>query len=151
MRTLLNILWHFPLFGFVTAATCYLIGLILVATVVAAPIGSGLMEYGKFLLSPFSSAMVSKNDLDIEQNEAWKAYGTIITICYLPFGIMLAMAGIIQALFLCLTIVGIPFAVIIAKSMSTMLNPVNKKCVSRSTKQELDRRKGAMELDKLRR
>jgi uncharacterized membrane protein YccF (DUF307 family) len=149
MRTLLNIIWHFPLFGFLSAGTCYLLGLLLVVTVIGAPIGTGLMEYAKFLMAPFSKSMVTKKDLQIEENEAWKTYGTIVTICYLPFGLMLAAVGVIQALFLCITVVGIPFAAIIAKSMTTIINPVNKKCVSRSAKAELDRRKGAAEIDAL--
>jgi len=52
MRTLGNILWHFPFFGFVNAIVVYLFGLILTATVVAAPIGLGLMRFGKFLFAP---------------------------------------------------------------------------------------------------
>ncbi|MCW5775741.1 MAG: YccF domain-containing protein [Phycisphaeraceae bacterium] len=41
MRTLGNILWHFPFFGFVNAIIVYFFGLLLTITVVAAPIGSG--------------------------------------------------------------------------------------------------------------
>jgi uncharacterized membrane protein YccF (DUF307 family) len=83
MRTLGNILWHFTFFGFVTAALYWLLGLLLTATVVAAPIGFGLMEFGKFLLAPFGHAMVSKADLKIEQNALWKSYSLIVTILYL--------------------------------------------------------------------
>ena len=49
MKTIGNILWHFPFFGFVTAICTWLFGAILTATVIAAPIGLGLMEYGKLL------------------------------------------------------------------------------------------------------
>ena len=54
MRILGNILWHFPFFGFVNAAVNWLLGLLLTITVVAAPIGLGLMEFGKFLLAPLA-------------------------------------------------------------------------------------------------
>ena len=73
MKTLGNILWHFPFFGFVSAIVVYLIGTLLTVTVIAAPIGLGLMEFGKFLFSPFGHTMISKSDLNVEQNVAWKA------------------------------------------------------------------------------
>jgi hypothetical protein len=59
MKTLCNILWHIPCCGFIGAIAVYLLGLILTATVVAAPIGLGLMQYGKFLFAPFGRAMIS--------------------------------------------------------------------------------------------
>jgi uncharacterized membrane protein YccF (DUF307 family) len=48
MRAVGNVLWHFPFLGFVSAIFTYLLGLLLTITVVAAPIGLGLMEFGKF-------------------------------------------------------------------------------------------------------
>ncbi len=82
MRTLGNILWHFPFFGFVTAIFYWLLGALLTVAVVTAPIGLGLMEFGKFLFAPFGHAMVSKGDLNIAQNTAWKTYSTLIMILY---------------------------------------------------------------------
>lgn len=147
MKTLGNILWHFPFFGFVNATIVYILGLILTATVVAAPIGLGLMEYGKFLFAPFGRAMVNKSELNVEQNPAWKTYSTIVTIIYLPFGLLMALVAVIQVFALCLTIVGIPVALVIAKSLGTYVNPVNKKCVHSAVRDELDRRNAQMVLD----
>ncbi|MDD5195173.1 MAG: YccF domain-containing protein, partial [Candidatus Omnitrophica bacterium] len=90
MKTLGNILWHFPFLGFVSATLVYLLGLILTATVIAAPIGLGLMELGKFLFLPFGRAMVNKSEINVEQNKVWKAYSTIIMILYIPVGILLS-------------------------------------------------------------
>lgn len=73
MRTLGNILWHFPFFGFVTAAFYWLLGLLLTLLIVTAPIGLGLMEFGKFLFAPFGNAMVRKADLKVIQNPVWRA------------------------------------------------------------------------------
>ena len=39
MKTLGNILWHFPFFGFISAILVFLLGGLLTITVVAAPIG----------------------------------------------------------------------------------------------------------------
>lgn len=148
MRTLGNILWHFPFFGFVNAIVVYLFGLILTATVVAAPIGLGLMEFGKFLFAPFGHAMVSKSELNIKQNKAWKTYSTIVTIVYIPFGILLSLLAVLQVAGLFITIIGIPIALVVAKSLGTYLNPVNKKCVHHAVVDELERRKAQTEIGK---
>ena len=47
MRALGNVLWHLPFLGFVSATVTYLFGLLLTATVLAAPIGLGAMVLGK--------------------------------------------------------------------------------------------------------
>lgn len=148
MRLLANILWHFPFCGFITAAGCWLLGGLLTVTVMAAPIGMGLMQMAKFLLAPFSYSMISKSQLTQDQNKAWRAYGIVVTILYLPFGIALFIANIFQIILLCCSIVGIPMAVILAKSCSTLLNPVNKICVPRSVTKELEIRKAKEFVDK---
>ena len=47
MRALENILWRFPFLGFVNAIATYLLRLLLLVTIVVAPIGRGLMEFGR--------------------------------------------------------------------------------------------------------
>lgn len=148
MKTLGNILWHFPFFGFVNAILVYVLGLILTATVIAAPIGLGLIEFGKFLFAPFGHAMVSKSELNAEQNKAWKTYSTIVMVLYFPFGLILSIIAIIQVCLIFMTIVGIPVALVIAKSLGTYLNPVNKKCVHQAVADELDKRKAQVEVSK---
>lgn len=141
MRTLGNILWHIPFCGFLTAFGTFLIGGLLFITVIGAPIGLGLIEFSKFLLAPFSRAMVDKKDLNIEQNKLWLTFGFIIRIIYFPFGLLLAIGTIFQIAGLFISIVGIPMAIILAKSLGTYFNPVNKKSVPIAVQQELDRRK----------
>lgn len=148
MKTLGNILWHIPFLGFVNAIVVYLLGLLLTATVVAAPIGLGLMEYGKFLFAPFGRAMVSKSELDIKQNKAWKTYSTIIMILWIPFGICLCIMAIFQIAGLFVTLVGIPIALVVAKSLGTYFNPVNKKCVHQAVMDEIEKRKAQAEVNK---
>lgn len=148
MKTLGNILWHFPFFGFVSAIVIYILGLILTVTVIAAPIGLGLMEFGKFLFVPFGNAMVSKSALNIDQNKTWKTYSTIVMILYLPIGIVMSVILAIQVFLLFISIVGIPAALVLAKSLGTCFNPVNKKCVSQAVADELDKRKAAAAIDK---
>ena len=140
-------MWHIPFMGFVSAIIVYLFGALLVVSVIAAPIGLGLMEFGKFLFAPFGKAMVSQSELKSEQNSAWKTYSTIVSIIYFPIGLIFVFMGIFQVVGLTFTIVGIPVALVIAKSLGTYLNPVNKKCVPVSVRDELDKRKAQMEID----
>lgn len=129
MRTLANIIWHIPLLGFVTAFGTFLVGGILTITIIAAPIGLGLIQLSQFLLTPFSMKMVSRNTLNKKQNSLWKAYGIIVSIFYFPIGLILAIVTLCQIVGLFFTIVGIPVAVVLAKSLGTYINPVNKVCV----------------------
>ena len=148
MRTLGNILWHFPFFGFVTATLYWLFGAVLTITVVAAPIGLGLMQYGKFLFAPFGRAMVRKDDLNVEQNAAWRTYSTIVSIVYLPVGLVFALLSVVQAAVSFIGIVTIPVALVVAKSLGTALNPVNKVCVPVAVAEELERRKAQQQIAK---
>jgi uncharacterized membrane protein YccF (DUF307 family) len=141
MRAFGNILWHFPFFGFVSASIVYLYGLLLTLTVIAAPIGLGYMELGKFLFKPFGNAMVSKSELNVDQNAAWKTYGTIVRILFIPFGLLFLLIGVIQTAGLFISILGIPAGLVVAKSLGTYWNPVNKKCVPAAVSNELQRRK----------
>lgn len=141
MRALGNILWHIPFLGFMTAFGTFIVGVLFLITIIGAPIGLGLIQLSKFLLTPFSSAMVSRDDLNIEQNKAWKYFSLIIRILYFPFGLLLATAAIFQIALLFVTIIGIPVAMVLAKSLGTFFNPVNKKCVPKAVKDELDQRK----------
>ncbi|HOT39540.1 MAG TPA: YccF domain-containing protein [Candidatus Cloacimonas acidaminovorans] len=147
MRVLANILWHFPFCGFMTALTAYIVGGLFFISVIGAPIGLGLFQFGKFLLAPFSYSMVSKKDLNIEQNKAWKTFGIIATIIYIPFGLALCVLTIFQIAGLCITIIGIPVAVVLAKSLGTYFNPVNKKCVPVSVAKEIDNRKSQKQVN----
>ncbi len=148
MRFVGNVLWHFPFFGFLNAIFVYALGLILTLTVIAAPIGLGLMEFGKFLFAPFSRAMISKSELNSKQNPAWKAYSTLIMIVYIPFGLISCFFAVIQVAFLFFTIVGIPVALVVAKSLGTYFNPVNKVCVPQAVADELDRRQAQVVVTK---
>ena len=142
MRTLGNILWHFPFFGFVSAAFYWLLGLLLTLLIVTAPIGLGLMEYGKFLLAPFGHAMVSRSELQVEQNPVWRTYSALVMLIYLPFGLFFTVVSVIHVVTACLGIVTIPVALVVAKSLGTVLNPVNKICVPSAVADEIERRNG---------
>ncbi|NPA44720.1 MAG: hypothetical protein GXO49_04230 [Chlorobi bacterium] len=141
MRTLGNILWHIPFLGFLSALATFLVGGLLVITVVGAPIGLGLIQLSKFLLTPFSSVMIDKKNIKSNQNKLWLAYGFIVRIIYFPIGLALAIVNAFQVVGLFLSIVGIPVAIVLAKSLSTYFNPVNKVCVPTYVANEVVSRK----------
>ncbi len=146
MRTLGNILWHFPFMGFLTSLFTLLLGGLLVISVIGAPIGLGLIELSKFLLAPFSKSMIDKKELNVNKNKLWDSFGIVIRIIYFPFGLLLAVATIFQIAGLFISIVGIPLAIVLAKSLSTYFNPVNKKCVPKAVEDELMLRKAKAEV-----
>ncbi len=148
MKTLGNILWHIPFLGFLTALITFLLGGLLVITVIGAPIGLGLIELSKFLLAPFSKVMIDKKDLNKDQNKLWESFGFVIRILYFPLGLLLTIATIFQIAGLFISLVGIPVALVLAKSLSTYFNPVNKKCVPRAVAEELEQRKAKEVVDK---
>jgi uncharacterized membrane protein YccF (DUF307 family) len=129
MRTLANILWHFPFLGFLSALWAFLIGGLLTITVVGSPIGLGLIQLSRFLMAPFTHVMVSKREMNIDQNILWRTYGFIIRIIYFPIGLILAIVTICQIVGLFFSIFGIPVAIVLAKSLGTYFNPVHKICV----------------------
>lgn len=141
MRALGNILWHIPFLGFINAGLTFLLGLLLTATVVAAPIGLGLMQLGKFFLAPFGHEMVAKADAmpNHDTHPAWKTYSTIVMIVWLPLGLLLAIGTIVQVVLLFLSIIGIPVAAALAKTVGTMFNPVGKVCVASEVAAEIRR------------
>lgn len=51
-------------------------------TVIAAPIGLGLVQYSKFLLLPYSYAMIVKPEGDVPPSPLWKTYSAILKIVY---------------------------------------------------------------------
>lgn len=148
MKTLGNILWHFPFFGFISTILVFLLGGLLTITVVAAPIGLGLIQYSKFLFWPFGNAMTSKKSLNVQQNKYWALYSKIVMVIYFPIGLICAACAMIQVVGLFVTIIGIPSALVIAKSLGTYLNPVNKVCVPSAVVDELEKRSAQSSVDK---
>ncbi len=141
LRIIGNILWHIPFCGFLSALGAFLIGLLLTVLVVTAPIGLGLIQYSKFLLLPFTYSMVSISDTNLNQNALWKTYSFIIRIIYFPIGLILAICTALQAIALCLTVVGIPVGLVVFKSVGVHLNPVGKICVHHSVENAINSKK----------
>ena len=153
MRTFLNIIWHFPFFGFLFALSTAIGGLLWCCTIIGIPLGLGLFSLSRFYLTPFSSVLVSKSDLALvtgnEQNTAMQAWGLVIRILYFPFGLFMAICQIIVCAFEFISIIGIPCGVVAAKALSTIFNPINKTCVSRAVADQIAQKKAEISIAKM--
>ncbi len=152
MRTLGNILWHFPFLGFLFAF-CYAIsGCFWCLTIVGIPLGMGLFQLSSFMLAPFNKALVSRSDLEEmtqdKQNGVMMIWRLIIRILYFPFGLIAAFGAVVTIAAEFLSILGIPCALVYAKALGAIFNPTGKVCVPRSVAEEIERRKTAKTLNK---
>jgi len=132
MRFIGNVLWLTLYLGIIDALICYLLGALLVLTVVGAPVGLGLIQLGKLYLSPFGHNMVHKNRIPNLENRdglLWQVFSLVVRIIYLPIGVVLTLLIISQMIGCAITVIGFPVAMVLFKSLSTIWNPVNKVCV----------------------
>lgn len=151
MRILGNIIWFF-MAGWILAILTYLSGLILTILVATAPVGLGLMEYGKFLFLPFTHDMVRKKKGSVIDavHMTYQTYANIVKVIYIiVFGIWLFIGRIFTVIGQFITIIGIPCAIVLAKSLGTIFNPVDKVCISHDLAEELRLRVAAAKADEI--
>ena len=122
MKFLGNILW-FVLGGFLVSLYYFIVGLLFCITIIGIPFGLQLVKLAGFALWPFGHEIQpDTNDggcLAIIMNVIWILVGGVeIAMLHLTFGV-----------FLCLTIIGIPFGVQHFKMALLALIPFGKKIV----------------------
>ncbi|MBE6241956.1 MAG: YccF domain-containing protein [Bacteroidales bacterium] len=120
MKFLGNILW-FVLGGFIVSIYYFIVGLLFCITIIGIPFGFQLIKLAGFALWPFGHEIQSDtNDggcLSIFMNVIWILVGGIeIAMLHLTFGV-----------FLCITIIGIPFGLQHFKMALLALIPFGKK------------------------
>lgn len=113
MRVLGNIIWFFCA-GLWAALAWYAVGLLLCITVLGIPFGLQCFKIGSFGLFPFGKTIVFSNRFS-------SLLGNIIWI--LLVGWELALLHLASAAVLCITIIGIPFAVQSVKMAGISLFP----------------------------
>lgn len=143
MNGCLNILWHFPFFGFLFAFFYALFGAILCCTVILYPVGLGFFQIARFLFTPFSSALVTRRELNLvrpeERSTAAAAYSTVITVLYFPFGLIAAAGALFAMIGEFLSIIGIPCGIVWFKALPAIFMPVDKVCVPKAVADEIAR------------
>ena len=120
MSCLGNIIWII-FGGFFNALGWVFIGGLWIITIVGIPIGIQCFKMARLQLAPFGKEIVTKNDssTNLLLNILWIIFG----------GFELCIANLISAFFLCITIIGIPFAIQSLKLAKLSLMPFGKEIV----------------------
>ncbi len=120
MSLLGNILWL--IFGGFLVAMGYIIGGLLVClTIIGIPFGIQSIKLGVATLTPFGKEVVQ------EKREGGCLFLLMDVIWVVLFGWEIALAHLVAALFLAITIVGIPFAMQHVKLVPVALFPYQYK------------------------
>ncbi|WP_109474615.1 YccF domain-containing protein [Ornithinimicrobium cavernae] len=121
MRTLGNVLW-FLLAGWWLALLYLVAGLFACVLIITIPFGIASFRLAGFVVWPFGRTAVWRRDAGF-----WSVVGNIIWILLL--GWELAIGHLLAGLFLCLTIVGIPFGIACWKMVPLALLPLGQEVV----------------------
>lgn len=125
MRTIGNILW-LVLAGIWMAIAYVIAGIIAFVLIITIPFGVQAFKLAGYALWPFGRVVVQRPDSDM----ALSAVGNVIWFVFA--GIWLAIGHLITGMFLCITIIGIPFGVASFKLAGLALFPFGKTIVSAS-------------------
>ena len=120
MSCLGNIVW-FIFGGFFNALGWLGIGLLWCITIVGIPVGLQCFKFARLQLAPFGKEIVTRDDGSVSflLNVLWLIFG----------GIALAIANLISAVLLAITIIGIPFSIQCLKLAKLSLMPFGKDIV----------------------
>lgn len=133
MALLGNIIW-FVLAGWWNFLVYAAFGLLFCITIIGIPIGKALFQYAKLMALPFGKVIVKETELKGKENVASvrRVGGTIANILWLPFGIATFLTNIGLMIACAISIVGIPAAVVLARSCKFLLWPVGAKVVTKA-------------------
>jgi uncharacterized membrane protein YccF (DUF307 family) len=121
MRLILNVIWL--IFGGLWLALGYLVAaLICFLLIITIPFGFAALRIAQYAIWPFGYTIVSKPTAG-----AGALIGNIIWV--LLFGIWLALAHLVSAVAMALTIIGIPLALANLKLIPVSLLPLGKEIV----------------------
>ncbi|MPQ43173.1 YccF domain-containing protein [Clostridium tarantellae] len=120
MSCLGNILW-FIFGGFLNSLGWIFFGIVWCITIIGIPIGLQCFKMAKLQFAPFGKEIVTTNE---------GPFNFVLNIIWLiTSGWELALANLISAAFLAITVVGIPFAVQALKMAKLSLMPFGKEVV----------------------
>jgi uncharacterized membrane protein YccF (DUF307 family) len=121
MRTLLNIIW-LVLSGFWLAVGYALAGVVMTILVITIPFGIAAFRLAGFVLWPFGRTVIRKPSAGL---------GSFLgnVIWFLLAGLWIAIAHVVTAAALFVTIIGIPLAIANLKLAAVALAPLGKEIV----------------------
>lgn len=124
-----NILWLI-FGGFVMGVGWWLAGLIATLTIVGIPWARACFVIGQFTFFPFGADAVARDVLTGREDLGTGCLGALgNVIWFVLLGIWLAIGHIVCALFLFMTIIGIPFGLQHLKLAALTLAPIGKTIV----------------------
>ncbi|WP_194189833.1 YccF domain-containing protein [Clostridium chrysemydis] len=120
MSCLGNLIWMI-FGGIVNALGWLLFGVLWCITIIGIPIGLQCFKMAKLQLAPFGKDVVTTDDggVSLIMNILWLIFG----------GLAMCLANLISAVLLCITIIGIPFAMQSIKIAKLSLMPFGKDVV----------------------
>lgn len=122
MNILLNIVWLI-FGGIVTAVEYFISSILMMITIVGIPFGLQTLKMATMALWPFGKKVVATDSaggcLSVLMNIIWILVG----------GIWICLSHLVFGLFLCITIIGIPFGVQHFKLAALALTPFGKTIV----------------------
>lgn len=138
MRTLGNILW-FIIGGWWHALIWLLWGVLFCCTIVGIPIGKACFQYAKLIAFPFGKVVVRETFIKGKENVSGirRFFGTLANIIWLPIGIFMFFMSIGTIILSCITIIFIPYAIILARSVKFTLWPVGAKVITKEEYQAI--------------
>ena len=134
MRLLGNILWFVFGGGIIAGLSWLLWGAVLAFTVVGIPFAIAAFRIAGFAFWPFGRELVDARWVGED-----RVLGTSLTnfLWVVLAGLWLTIGHAIVGLFLCLTLIGIPFGLAHFKLASVSFAPLGKRVVSTSTQWQL--------------
>jgi uncharacterized membrane protein YccF (DUF307 family) len=126
MTLLLNILW-FIFGGFVAGLAWVVGGLLLAITIVGLPWAGAAFRIAGFTFAPFGRQIVDRRALTGRGDLGTGDLGIILNVIWFLFaGWYIALAHVVLAVSLCVTIIGIPFGLQHLKLAVIALAPVGR-------------------------
>ncbi len=121
--------WNFLVYAF-CGCVCYI-------TVIGIPIGKALFQYAKLMVLPYGKVIVRETDIKGKENVAAvrQVGGVIANLIWLPIGVILFICNVFLMIGAAVSIIGIPVAVVIARSSTFLIWPVGARVI---TKEEAD-------------
>lgn len=131
IRLILNLLWFF-LGGVFLGLAWWFFGVLAFITIVGIPWGRACFVIGEFTFFPFGQEAISRRELNNKDDIGTGALGLLGNIIWFVFaGLWLAIGHVFAAVALCITIIGIPFAIQHLKLAGIALAPIGKTIVSK--------------------
>ncbi|MGE4553541.1 MAG: YccF domain-containing protein [Desulfovibrionaceae bacterium] len=124
LKLLGNVIW-FLLGGFFMALAWFLVGLLLLVSIIGIPFARAAFTLGEFSLWPFGKTVVRRDRLTGRQDFGTGPLGLVGNVVWLVFfGIWLAAGHVLSGVATALTIIGIPFAIQHFKLAAASLMPI---------------------------